>query len=437
MISDQRIRELIAIGNENRNLDYKGPFSWTAAEKDEQIAIVKDVLAFANTRDGGLILVGINDKTGALDGLTDEQSSSFEQTRFNDFVQEYTEPKHSCFIYHRQIDGKKIVAIEIPEFSDIPILCKRTVQSTTNPKKILLRKAGLYKRTDKATSELVEDASEMRELLNRGLLRRQDELLTAMNRILRPNSESQSVESESQFSTEMQDAINFLEGIADSKLRELPHWVVALRPTSYSKKRIPELGELQRLVRASAVSLRGWNFPHINEGYVTNFSDGFQAVTDWKDSPFGRHVEGFRAYRSGLFVWGSDLWEENASEYRNRSVLSFLGVIYGVTEWMTFAQRYYEAFLPIEAAIRVEMTLTGTMNRSLIATYPAVPMPLDFTARIDTVSANEQVEMTELRSDTQGVARKLIKDIFELFNWNNPREDVLQGWQRELIEKRV
>lgn len=437
MISDQKIRELIAIGNENRNLDYKGPFSWAAAQKDEQIAIVKDVLAFANTRDGGVLLVGVNDKTGVLDGLTDEQSSSFEQTRFNDFIQEYTEPKHACFIYHRDIDSKKIVVVEIPEFSDTPILCKRTVQSTADPKKILLRKAGLYKRTDKATSELVEDSSEMRELLNRGLLRRQDELMTAMNRILRPRGDSQSVESESQYVAEMDEAINFLEGIGEGRLRQLPHWVLAIRPASYSKKRIPELGELQRLVRDSVVSLRGWTFPHINEGYLTNFSDGFQSVTDWKDSPFGRHVEGFRAYRSGLFVWGGDLWEENATEYRNRSVLSFLGVIYGVTEWMTFAQRYYEAFLPIEAAIRVDITLTGTMSRSLISTYPAAPVPLDFTARIDTVSVSDEVEMTELRSETQGAARKLIKNIFELFNWNNPREDVLQGWQRDLVEKRA
>jgi hypothetical protein len=280
MVSDQRIRELIAIGNENRNLDYKGRFSWATAEKDEQIGIVKDGLAFANTRDGGVILVGVNDKTGALEGLTDEHSSSFEQTRFNDFVQEYTEPKHTCFIYHREIDSKRIVAIEIPEFSDIPILCKRTVQSTTDPRKILLRKAGVYKRTDKATSELVEDSSEMRELLNRGLLRRQDELLTAMSKILRPNSEPQSAESESQYAAEIQEAIGFVEQVADGTLRQVPHWLVTLRPTIYSKRRIPELGELQRLVRTSAVSLRGWNFPHITEGYVTNFSDGFQSVTD-------------------------------------------------------------------------------------------------------------------------------------------------------------
>ena len=118
-------------------------------------------------------------------------------------------------------------------------------------------------------------------------------------------------------------------------------------------------------------------------------------------------------------------------------MLSFLGVIYAVTEWMTFAQRSYEGFLPIEASIRADVSLTGAMNRSLISTYPATPIPFDFTSRIDTVSVNEQVEMTELRSNTLGVARIFIRRIFELFNWNDPSDKMLEGWQRDLVEKRT
>ena len=55
VITKERIRELIELGNENRNLDYKGAFSWVEANNDEKCAIIKDVLAFANTRDGGVI----------------------------------------------------------------------------------------------------------------------------------------------------------------------------------------------------------------------------------------------------------------------------------------------------------------------------------------------------------------------------------------------
>lgn len=73
MTSVERVHELIRLGNENRNLDYKGAFPWDKASNDEKCAIAKDVLAFSNTRDGGMILIGVNDKSGVLEGLTEEQ----------------------------------------------------------------------------------------------------------------------------------------------------------------------------------------------------------------------------------------------------------------------------------------------------------------------------------------------------------------------------
>ena len=70
MISTERIRELIQLGNENLNLDYKGSFSWNEVSTDEKCDIAKDILAFANARDGGVIIIGVHDKTGVLEGLT-------------------------------------------------------------------------------------------------------------------------------------------------------------------------------------------------------------------------------------------------------------------------------------------------------------------------------------------------------------------------------
>ena len=184
----------------------------------------------------------------------------------------------------------------------MPILCEQSVQSLTNPKDSLLRKAGLYKRTDKATSELLQDPDELRELLNRALMRRQDELLTAMNRILRPEGEP-TISQESEFIRESDEANAFMKEAGDGALLQTGRWEIAFRPGRYVADRVPELSTIQRAVRSSAVSLRGWNFPHINESDFSNFNTGFQSVTDWKDAPFGRHVEAFQT--SGLFLWES------------------------------------------------------------------------------------------------------------------------------------
>ena len=206
MISVERIRELIRLGNENRNLDYKGALSWERSTNDEKCEITKDILAFSNTRDGGVVLIGVHDKSGALEGLTEEQYSSFDQTKFNSFVHKYTDPRHTSNVHRIVIDGKRVVVIDIPEFADVPILCARDANSSVNPSKLILRRAALYMRTDKATSEPVEDADAMRELLNRGLLRRQDDLLRAIKQIVLPNQTIAISEPGAEFKSEAEDA---------------------------------------------------------------------------------------------------------------------------------------------------------------------------------------------------------------------------------------
>lgn len=269
MISTERIRQLINLGNENRNLDYKGAFSWDRASNDEKCEITKDVLAFANSRDGGVILVGVNDKSGTLEGLTDEQSASFDQTNFNSFIQKYTDPRHTANVHRIEIDGSRIVAIDVPEFSEVPILCARDANSSINSSRLILKKAALYKRTDRATSEVVEDAQEMRELLNRGLLRRQDELLRAFKQFIQPSESNRPTEPDAEFKSEIQEAENYFSEFAGLS-GDSTYWTVEMRPETYISSRIQSAAQIQSLVQQSAISLRGWTFPIV--GRVTALS---------------------------------------------------------------------------------------------------------------------------------------------------------------------
>ena len=260
VITEERIQELIRQGNENRNLDYKCAFSWDEASHDAKCEIAKDVLAFANTRDGGVILIGVGDKTGAIEGLTEAQSTSFDQTRFNDFVQKYTDPHHTSRVHRRTVDGHRFIVIDVPEFAEVPILCAKDAHSSSDSSKQILKKATLYKRTDKATSEAIADADEMRELLNRGLLRRQDELLKAIRQIILPR-ESVEVQPETEFKAQIASAEKSLAQFKIESENEflagLPHWTLEMQPEDYLPERITSLARLQRLVQESAISLRG------------------------------------------------------------------------------------------------------------------------------------------------------------------------------------
>jgi hypothetical protein len=90
--------QLIRLGKETKNLDYKGPCGWNEGNKKACCEIVKDVLALANTG-GGFIVVGVTeDPIGfTLAGLPSGMAASFEVTRLsNNFLQNYADPPINC-----------------------------------------------------------------------------------------------------------------------------------------------------------------------------------------------------------------------------------------------------------------------------------------------------------------------------------------------------
>jgi hypothetical protein len=432
VISVERVRELIELGNENRNLDYKGAFSWNQATNDEKCEIAKDILAFSNTRDGGMILVGVNDKSGTIEGLTEEQYASFDQTKFNDFVYKYTDPHHTSNVHRIVVADKRLVAIDVPEFSEIPVLCARDANSSLNPSKLILRKSGLYIRTEKATSQLIEDADVMRELLNRGLLRRQDELLRAIKQIILPSVSGGAAEPEAQFKAEVESAQAYFADLNDAFFAQSPHWTVQMQPETHVPDRIPTAVALQRLVQESAISLRGWTFPiagRVSGATWANFDGGCQSYYGGDThSP-----EALRVYKSGLLLWTSGIWEDYWDSFKDQNVISFIGLIYSVTEWLLFAKRFYESVLLVDESVRLVVRASGIKGRKLISADPRVSFFFGYQTDVPSFEIREVVAVSELRADPEAIARRVLRRIFELFNWNDPDENMLHNWQQKLI----
>jgi hypothetical protein len=434
VISVERIRELISLGNENRNLDYKGAFSWDEASNDEKCQITKDVLAFSNTRDGGVILIGVNDKSGVLEGLTEEQFASFDQTKFNSFVHRYTDPNHSSNVHRIVVDGTRVVVIDVPEFADVPILSARDANSSVNPSKLILRKAALYMRTEKASSEVIEDADAMRELLNRGLLRRQDDLLRAIKQIVLPNQAPAISDPGAEFQAELENAERYLSELGDGAFSQLPRWRVQLQPEAYIWNRISSANQLQRQVQESAISLRGWTFPIVGRvtGAVwTNFDGGSQSFFNGP----GQRPEALRAYKSGLVVWSSGMGEDTWRGLAGQNVISFVALIYSVTEWVLFARRFYETILSVDERIHLTVGASAIKGRRLISADPSAELHGDFQIEVAGFEIREAVGVSDLRADPEAIARRIIRRIYELFNWNDPDEKMLQSWQKKLLQR--
>jgi hypothetical protein len=296
MITADTLRNLLALRTETKNLDYKQSMNWSSASTEEKCQLVKDILAMMNTQDGGQIVVGVEDNIYNLLGVSDDDAASFDTTKVNDFVHKYTDPPASCDVQKPTYDRKSFIVIDVPEFKDVPIICKGDANSSTN--KPILKRGGLYIRTDKAISELVSSAEEMRELLGRALLKRGDQLLRTIQGLIsgRPTASPSELES---YRPELEAAEAFLSGALPKDLLQGGHWELMSMPNTYGKERVPDIATIAQVLTASVVALRGWIFPHIDERGAANFSQGRQSSTVWEEA---KYCERFRAYLSGLFI---------------------------------------------------------------------------------------------------------------------------------------
>lgn len=427
MLTEDDIRRLLLQKTETKNLDYKGDCNWATASNDEKCELVKDILAMSNTQDGGQIVFGVADRTFDFVGMDAQSFASFDPTRVNDFVRRFSDPPFACTVYRFTIDGRRTVVIEVPEFSEVPIICKADANSANSPRNTILRKGGLYVRTDKPSSELVSSAEEMRDIVGRASRKKRDELLRTIRDLIEGNPVPPKGARQAEYDAELRDAETFFATNLPSDFNGQGHWEVVVRPTAYVENRIPDHPTVAELIRSSTVSLRGWSFPHTNSANASNFARGRQSHTS-----FMHHTEGYRAYFSGLFCWKSAFWEnERVPDLR---ILSFIGAIYEITEFFQFFKRYYTRVSDVDG-LHIEIKLVDTRDRVLVSLDPAVVLFGEYASRESEICLTRDVTLAELETDSEAIARRLAMRVFALFNWNDMKEDRIKYWQDKLLTR--
>lgn len=427
--SDDEICTYIKSGVETPNLDYKVTASWDKDHKEDKLELTKDILAMANTRDGGKIIIGVDDKTKTLVGLSDEVYDSFEITKVNEFLHKYADPAFTCNVIKKDnLEDKKVVIIDVPEFQEVPIVCKDNGHDPEN--KLVLIKGGLYIRTAKCTSELVSSADEMRSILGRGLSKKSDELLSSIQKLMTGKPLREDANSEKQYETEFKEAEIFFNEKLDTSVGS---WGISVYPTIYKSNRIKNPVEAGNIVTKSTVRLRGWDIPHSDRENISNFSKGKESFTDSKE---WHEAEAWRMYKSGLFIW-KELFREDLSrhyESYNQPVFDFVGLAYSVTEFMLFIKRVYTEAIDSDT-IHIKILLNKCKNRRLIVDYPGTFNIHGHISNEEVIPVEHDIQTVNLQASFEKVARDFIREILMAFNWNDPDETMLESWQKKLIEK--
>ena len=147
---------------ERRNLEFKKSKAWT----DIRCVLTRTVIAMANLKGGGKIIIGISEgpsKAPVYEGMSREDFDSYNLDDVASFVNEYAEPSVSVVPLKRTYGGKHYVILDVKEFDEVPIVCKKDGRKLC---KDHLRRGSVYHRPKRKVESTDRfEYADMRELV--------------------------------------------------------------------------------------------------------------------------------------------------------------------------------------------------------------------------------------------------------------------------------
>lgn len=167
-MSEQELAELIAGGHEQHGVEFKPP--GLRADAYLFAVVTRAVLGMANRRDGGLVVVGVEElpANGGLraTGLNPDQLASWNHDDVTAGLNAAADPFVAVDVREVRLGnpGVTLVVLHVQEFEDIPVICRRDYNDRSA--RPLLRSGAIYVRTRRKpeTSE-IPSQTEMRELV--------------------------------------------------------------------------------------------------------------------------------------------------------------------------------------------------------------------------------------------------------------------------------
>lgn len=227
---------------------------------------------------------------------------------------------------------------------------------------------------------------------------------------------------------------------AKAKLDERGYWRVEVRPTEYVERRVPSTRLLQRAIEKARVELRGWDFPHIGRSWELPESQSWIGVdTDWSV-----HVEMWRAFLSGQFVYRGGVWSDwmdqhhfpgHGCDWQPKQGIPLVDALWSITEFYEFAARYSQTEAGDES-MYVAVSFHGLKGRSLFGDHSRRRWLHEYgPARMDTFEHAHEVSRPELISEAPKLAKTCSAELFSAFGYE-PGSELLDSVQAELLQSR-
>ncbi len=437
--SSEELARYIEAAGESANIDAKGPMEWDSHEASA--SLTKDILALANCRDGGVIVVGKEEAQPgkfALIGLSETQAASFETTKVATWVNNHCSPPVNLVCYRQDYQGRPFVVIAVSEFHDVPVICTKDFILPGKPQKFLLRKGAVYVRTANAESAPLSSVEEMRQLIGLATIKRADQMLAMFQAMMKGRPLLAERPHEELFDAERQE----VQAALDSEFKgqaSLGAWAFACHPVRHLPNRWEETDTLKKVIERSVVRVRQ-EFPPVSYG---------THVREW--GICNRHYEdAFGLTRSGLFM-AVRPFRENTVAFKNpwRTVvgqptvdipagqwLDFKLNLSLVIEFFMFLSRFAENFEVGEELV-YEVTAGPLTGRRLATTDGNIYLDPTEPCRAGTFRRSKVVSVEGLRASWEEQCAKVLHGFFELFNGHRISTDTLLSWIEKFKERKI
>lgn len=204
-------------------------------------------------------------------------------------------------------------------------------------------------------------------------------------------------------------------------IRASGYWRVNLRPSGLPRDYL--LGECRKLVREAAVSMRGWDYPHVSTTTNNECGDetGDSYVQNWCD--WSGFKEFWRMYPSGQFLSYAALREETldgAFQTGGKGTLAVDHTIYTFTETFEFAHRLSMRGVYPDG-VDITISLEGATNRRLwLGQNPHIRFFGGKSTSAPRIELSASLSPDILQDGYREQAVILLVRLFDRFGWNPP-----------------
>lgn len=416
--------KIVTRGFESKELDYKGPMAWNTDDKASCCKLVKDILALANTQ-GGWLVIGVTEGNKGVfvtEGLSESQTASFETTRINQFIQNYSDPPINTTVVRVPIDGKLFIILQVPAFADTPHICQKDFPG-------VLSAATVYVRTDNNESAPIKASSDFRALIEHALRKRSNSLLSSVRSILTEGAALPIPSDLEQYEKQVTEAMNRCSLLDTIKVSlTAPYRETVFFPTRFSKHRF-SLDKLRKLIQQASVDYRGLPFIFWDRRGESTYAtdDAIETAMNGKQD-----LHFWQLRQSGLLYTREvlEMWSEN------ERILDFDSFALLACDAVQTLVNLYSEDIHDEDEITMRFNIIGTQGlpfaSSNLARFIARNRERWTYCRAESVNYEVTHRMAEWRAGVEVHALDICEHVFQRFN---VRESTWPTEAKKLMEK--